>query len=373
MRTRAAIIWETGTPWSVEEVELDPPKDHEILVRMVASGLCHSDDHVRTGDLPVPMPVVGGHEGSGVVEQVGPGVTGLAPGDHVVLSFIPSCGRCEPCATGHQNLCDLGAYIMAGQMITDSGYRVHAQGKGIGTMSLVGTFADHIVVHESSAVKIDKDIPLDVAALVGCGIPTGWGSAVHLAEVRPGEVVVVVGAGGLGIAAVQAARFSGAAQIIAVDPVEFKRQSALKFGATDVAASMEEALPLLVDRTRGKLADAAILTVGVNHGSMLEEFLALIGKNGRGVLTSVTPHHEHTAEISLMNFTFWQKRLIGNTFGGSNPRFDIPELLRLYKLGHLDLDSMITTRYPLDKINQGYGDLLAGKNIRGLIISERAA
>jgi S-(hydroxymethyl)glutathione dehydrogenase/alcohol dehydrogenase len=370
VRSRAAILWETGQPWSVEDVELDPPKAQEVLVRLVASGLCHSDDHGRTGDLPMALPVVGGHEGAGIVEEVGAGVTRLRPGDHVVLSFIPACGHCSSCSTGHQNLCDLGQFLMTGKMITDGGHRVHARDTTVSTMSLLGTFSTHAVVNEASVVKIDQDIPLTVAALVGCGVTTGWGSAVYVGGVRPGETVAVVGAGGLGIAAIQGARLAGAEQIIAVDPVAFKRETALKLGATEAVASMVEAQPLIAERTRGRMADVAVLTVGVAHGDMIGPFLGLLGKNGRGVLTSITPHHEHTAELPLMEFTLYQKQLLGNTFGGANPHADIPKLLRLYQRGLLDLESMITNRYSLDDVNVGYEDLLAGRNIRGLIVHE---
>src|SRR5271167_885815 len=173
MKTRAAILWNREEPWSVEEIELDDPNEGEICVKLVATGLCHTDDHVRTGDLPLATPIVGGHEGAGIVEKVGPGVRGFEVGDHVVLAFMPACGLCRWCSTGRQNLCDLGQFIMGGVMISDGTCRVHARGQDICTMSLLGTFAEHVVVHAASAVKIDPDIPLDKAALVGCGVTTG--------------------------------------------------------------------------------------------------------------------------------------------------------------------------------------------------------
>jgi NDMA-dependent alcohol dehydrogenase len=370
VRTRAAMLWETGQPWSVEDVDLDPPQAHEVLIRLVASGLCHSDDHGRTGDMPMALPVVGGHEGAGIVEEVGPGVDRVQPGDHVVLSFIPSCGHCASCATGHQNLCDLGEFLLTGQMIAGGGHRVHARGVTAAQMSLLGTFSPHAVVHEGSVVKIDRDIPLEIAALVSCGVTTGWGSAVYVGGVQAGETVVVVGVGGIGTGAVQGAKLAGAEQIIAVDPVAFKREMALKLGATEAVASMEEAQPLIAELTRGRMAEVAILTVGVAHGDMIGPLLGLVGKNGRGVLTAIAPHHEQTAQLPIMEFTLFQKQLLGNTFGGANPHADIPRLLRLYQRGLLDLESMITTRYPLDEINRGYEDLLAGRNIRGLIVHE---
>jgi len=370
MKARAAIQWERNVPWSVEEIDLQTPRSEEVMVRWVASGMCHSDDHARTGDMLTALPVVGGHEGAGIVEEVGPNVTRLKPGDHVAASYIPACGKCPSCAGGHQNLCDNGYAVMTGRAMVDDTYRVSARGQDVGMMALVGTFSTYSTVHHNSLVKIDEEIPLEYAAVVSCGVATGWGSAVYVGEVRAGEVVVVVGCGGLGMSAIQGARFAGAEQIIAVDPVAFKRETALKLGATDVAASMEEALPLVIDRTRGRLADVAILTVGVAHGTMIEPLMAFVKKGGRGVITAVTPSSETTVTLPLQQFTLWQKQLRGNTFGGCNPQSDIPKLLRLNQLGHLDLDTMITARYPLDEVNQGYADLLAGKNIRGVIAHE---
>ncbi len=193
-KTRAAICWGVGKEWSVEEIDLDAPRHGEVLVRVAAAGLCHSDDHIVTGDSPMPTPMIGGHEGAGVVEEVGPGVTSLAPGDHVVLAFIPSCGRCVPCSTGHQNLCDLGALIGYGRQ-ADGTSRHHAGGRDLQLMCLVGVFADFTVVNEASCIKIDPDLSLRSACLAGCGAVTGWGSAVYAADVRAGETVVVVGDG----------------------------------------------------------------------------------------------------------------------------------------------------------------------------------
>ncbi|MET0326988.1 MAG: alcohol dehydrogenase catalytic domain-containing protein, partial [Ilumatobacteraceae bacterium] len=218
MKTKAAILWEVNTPWSVEEIELDAPKPGEVLVKIAASGMCHSDEHLTTGDLPFELPIIGGHEGAGVVEAVGENVSWLEVGDHVVFGFIPSCGRCPSCSTGHQNLCDLGALMGLGKQITDGGARHHAKGADLGLMCLLGTFAHHTVVNEASCIKIDKDVPLDRACLLGCGVVTGWGSSVYAAEVGPGDVVAVVGIGGIGANAIQGARLAGAKQIWAIDP-----------------------------------------------------------------------------------------------------------------------------------------------------------
>jgi len=281
MKTKAAILWEVGKDWSVEEIELDAPKEGEVLVKMAASGMCHSDEHLVTGDLPFELPIIGGHEGAGVVEEVGPGVMTLQPGDHVVFGFIPSCGRCPSCSTGHQNLCDLGAAMATGRQITDGTARHHAQDQDLGLMCLLGTFAHHTVVNEASCIKVDDDVPLDLACLLGCGVVTGWGSAVYAAEVQTGETVVVVGVGGIGANAIQGAKLAGAKRIIAVDPLENKRERAMDFGATHTAPSLEEALPLVTDLTWGTMANKVIMTMGVGDGAALAPALALAAKRGR--------------------------------------------------------------------------------------------
>src|SRR4051794_32113006 len=190
-------MWEAGKPWDIVELDLDAPKAGEVLIRFVASGLCHSDDHLRTGDLPSRYPIVGGHEGAGIVEAVGEGVFDIAVGDHVVCSFLPTCGKCRWCSTGHQNLCDLGAMLLDG-CLPDGTFRFHSGEQDLGGMCMLGTFSERSVVSRNSVVKIDDDLPLDKAALVGCGVPTGWGSVVYSAEVRPGETVVIFGIGGGG-------------------------------------------------------------------------------------------------------------------------------------------------------------------------------
>jgi NDMA-dependent alcohol dehydrogenase len=380
VKTRAAVLWGLGQDWKIEEIEVDPPKQGEVLVKWLAAGLCHSDEHLVTGDMVVPedirvamglpdvFPLVGGHEGAGVVVEVGPGVTTLQPGDHVAASFIPACGRCRYCVTGHTNLCDLGASVFAPGQISDGTDRHHVNGQGVGIVAKVGTFAEHVVIHETSAVKVDADLPLPAVALVSCGVTTGFGSAVHRAEVQPGDVVVVVGVGGVGINAVQGARTAGARVIVGVDPVEFKQKAALDFGATHVAASMAEAQPLVTELTHGQMADAVILTPGVMYGDLLAPALTLTAKGGTCVVTSVAPMTQMTADINLFELAMWQKEVRGVLFGSGNPRFDIPNLLGLYRNGQLKLDELVTNTYRLDQINEGYQDMRDGKNIRGVIL-----
>ena len=266
MQTEAAVLWDREA-WSVEPIELDPPKQGEVLIKLAASGMCHSDEHLLTGDMPVPLPIIGGHEGAGVVEEVGPGVTGLVPGDHVVLGFVPACGKCPPCATGHSNLCDVGGILMSGKQL-DGTVRHHARGQDVSTMVCLGTFAPYTVVNQASCVKILDDIPLDKACLVGCGVTTGWGSSVYAADVRPGDHVAVIGIGGIGASAVQGARLAGAETIFAIDPVQLKRDLAPTFGATHTAASIEEAFELINRETWGHMCDKVICAMGIGSGGV---------------------------------------------------------------------------------------------------------
>jgi NDMA-dependent alcohol dehydrogenase len=367
MKTKGAVLWEVGGDWSVEEIEVGEPREHEVMVELAASGLCHSDEHLVTGGTPVELPVIGGHEGSGIVTKVGPGVTTLKEGDHVVTAFIPACGVCPPCSSGHQNLCDLGAGLLTGQAISDGTFRVSARGQRLLQMCLLGTFSPYITVHEASVVKIDPDIPLEVAALVGCGVTTGWGSATKVADVRPGETVVVMGAGGVGMNAVQGAAAAGAKQVVVIDPVESKREKSMEFGATHTFASAEEATGALVDLTLGRMAHKVIITVGDIQGENVQEALTMTAKGGRTVVTGMGSAANMDVKLSLFELTLLQKDLQGAIFGGLNPRADIPNLLSLYQAGQLNLDDLVTTKYKLEDINTGYQDMRDGKNIRGMI------
>ena len=366
MKTRAAVLWGLGQKWEVEEVELDPPGPDEVLVRLTATGLCHSDEHLVTGDLPIPLPVVGGHEGAGTVAAVGPGVEDLVEGDSVILTFLPACGHCSYCARGMSNLCEMGAAVMMGPQI-DGTCRFHARGEDIGQMCLLGTFSEYTVVPKASLVKIDGGTPLDKAALIGCGVTTGYGSAVRTGEVRAGDTVVVVGAGGIGMNAIQGARIAGALTIVAVDPVAFKRDQAAAFGATHTAATVDKAWALVSDLTRGKLADVCVLSTDVAEASYIGDALSLVGKRGRVVVTAIG-HPEDTAMSgSLLEMTLYEKQIRGALYGSSNAAHDIPRLVELYNAGQLKLDELITREYTLEQINEGYDDMRSGRNIRGLI------
>jgi S-(hydroxymethyl)glutathione dehydrogenase/alcohol dehydrogenase len=367
MQTKAAILWELGKEWSVEEIELDPPQSGEVLVELVASGMCHSDEHLVTGDLPFALPIIGGHEGAGIVREVGPEVSWLRPGDHVVFGFIPSCGRCPSCATGHSNLCDLGAKLGGGRQIADDTSRHHAQGQDLGLMCLLGTFAHHTVVNEASCIKVDDTVPLDKACLLGCGVVTGWGSAVYAAQTGPADTIVVVGVGGIGASAVLGARAAGAKQIVAVDPIESKRERAKALGATHTAADLIAAVDLVRDITWGRMANQLVFCMGVGDAQLLALGLSCVGKRGTVVVTNIHPALELSATVSMLDLTLNEKRIQGSLFGSGNPRADIPKLLELYAAGELPLDDLVTRTYPLEGVNDGYEDLRSGANIRGVL------
>ncbi len=369
MESEAAVLWEAGGAWEVGPIELDPPKSGEVLVRLLASGMCHSDEHLVTGDLPAPYPVIGGHEGAGVVEETGPGVTSLEVGDHVVFGFIPACGQCPSCATGHSNLCDTGASLMSGLQL-DGTSRHHARGQDLKSFLGLGTFARHTVVSIASCVRIGDEIPAEHACLVGCGVTTGWGSAVYAAEAGPGQNVAVIGAGGIGSAAIQGARRAGVERIFAIDPVEFKREQAVRFGATHTAASVEEAFPLIEEVTWGRMCDGVICCMGVGRGRLMSSIMRLCAKRGRVVVTNIHPLEEMDVSLSLCDLTLQEKQLVGTIFGSANIRYDIPKLLELYREGQLDLAGMITNTYKLGDVNQGYQDMRDGKNIRGVLVLE---
>ncbi|RPA12815.1 NDMA-dependent alcohol dehydrogenase [Gordonia sp. OPL2] len=369
MKTKGALLRENNKPWEIEEIEIGDPQRSEIKIRMEAAGMCHSDHHLMTGGIPMAgFPILGGHEGAGVVEQVGEGVTDFEVGDHVVLSFIPSCGKCPSCKAGLANLCDFGAMLLQGEAVSDNTFRIHtASGEPVYPMTLLGTFSPYMVVHEASAVKIDKDIPFEVAALCGCGIPTGYGSSTRSGDVRPGEDVAIVGVGGVGTAALQGAVISGARNVIAIDPVEWKREQAMKFGATHAFASVEEAAMNIAELTQGHMCHKVIVTVGEVHGKDVDTWMGITAKAGTCVLTGMGNMMENEVTLNLAMLTLLQKNLQGTIFGGANPKLDIPQLLSMYRMGKLNIEDMITRQYRLDQINEGYQDMLDGKNIRGVI------
>jgi len=382
MKSRAAVLHGLNQEWQIEEIEVDAPKAGEVIVEWKAAGLCHSDEHLITGDIVPPeeawplmgiddfWPVVGGHEGAGVIAEVGPGVTSVAVGDHVSASFVPSCGTCRYCSTGRQNLCDVGAGAFLKGMSTDGTirHRLADGGADLTLFAKLGTFSQYSAVSTDQVIKVDTDLPLEAVALVSCGVATGWGSATNRAAVSPGDTVVVVGIGGIGINAVQGAAMAGARRVVAVDPLEFKREKAMEFGATEVFSSMEDALPAVMELTQGMMADKVIMTPGVLYGDMMALGTQLAGKGGTIVVTAIAPMTQTESSVNLFELAMWNKEIKGTIFGSLNPRADIPKLLDLYRDGQLKLDELITNRYTLDEINDGYAAMRDGTNLRGVVV-----
>jgi NDMA-dependent alcohol dehydrogenase len=381
MQVRAAIVSEIHGPWHAETIEIDEPHANEVKVKMSFAGLCHSDEHVRSGDM-VPsadlvhlltghdsmFPVIGGHEGAGIVESVGENVTTVKEGDHVAVSFVPSCGRCEYCASGRQYLCDLGAYTLMGPMISDGTWRHHLGDIDLNRMCQLGTFSEYIVVNEASLIRIEPWYDLRAAALISCGLSTGFGSAVSRGGVKPGDTVAVIGCGGVGSGAIQGAVHAGARAVIAIDTNQSKIDRALKIGATHgCTTTLEAAFGVLPELTSGKNCDVTIITVGVLTGDLIEQARSITAKGGVVVTTSIAPYDQTTVDLNLFMFAMLNQELRGTIFGSESPRVQIPRLLRLHHAGKLHVDDLITKEYDLDGVQQGYDDLESGENLRGVV------
>jgi NDMA-dependent alcohol dehydrogenase len=381
MKVQAAIVTELHGKWHTETIEIDEPHASEVKVKMAFAGMCHSDEHVRSGDM-VPdaavlemlsgrnsmYPFIGGHEGAGVVESVGPDVTSLKVGDHVAVSFIPSCGRCSYCASGRQYICDLGASTLVGPMISDGTWRHHLGDENLNRMCQLGTFSEYIVVHEASLIRIDPWYDLRAAALISCGIATGFGSAVNRGGTKPGDTVAVIGCGGVGSGAIQGAVHAGARAVVAIDTNQSKVDRALKIGATHgCATTLDAAFTILPELTMGKNCDVVIITVGVLTGELIEQARSITAKGGVIVATSIAPMNQQTVELNVFGLSMYNQELRGTVFGSESPRVQVPRLLRLHHEGKLHIDDLITQEYSLDGVQQGYDDLESGKNLRGVI------
>jgi len=358
---KAMVCTERGK-YSVEEVKLDPPKAGEIRVKMGAVGVCHSDLSVVNGVLPLPPPIVMGHEGAGVVEELGEGVAGLAPGDHVVLSFVPCCGKCGECLHHRPVYCKAGE--PNGKML-DGTVRTHLGDTDLNVMQFLGCMAEYAVVPATAAVKIDASVPMDKAALVGCGVMTGVGAAINTAQVTPGSSCAVFGCGGVGLSIIQGCRLAGAARIIAVDIVGSKLEMAKKFGATDVVDGSDGLAVVKIHELTGGGADFAFEAVGV-PALMSATYDCIRGGGtatmvGAGPLTESFPMNALLASLS-------GKTLKGSLYGDANPHADFPRLIELYRQGKLDLDGMVTRTYSIDEAPQAFADMEAGRNARGVIV-----
>jgi len=362
------VLRAPGDEYEIVDLEVADPGPGEVLVEMAFAGLCHSDEHLRHSNPGGRYPIVGGHEGSAVVLAVGEGVTRVGPGDHVVTAFLPVCGVCRYCAAGRTNLCDKGETIATGQLPSGR-WPLRLDGEPLGGLCLVGAFAQHTVLSEYSCVRIEPHVQLDTAALLACSVPTGWGSAVYSGGVRPGDTVVVVGLGGVGINAVQGAVHAGALHVIGVDPVAMKRDFALSLGATHAAADATEAAELARELSRGTGADVVIVTVGKMSPEVMNGASSCLGKGGTLVLTALADHlNDGDVRLRGQMTTVFEHRIQGSLFGSCSPFRDIPMLQRMHEEGRLELDRLITKRYSLEELTEGYRAQAAGETIRGLLV-----
>ncbi len=365
-RGSKAVVYREGSDGvSVEEVFVRPPGRDQVTIRMAACGVCHSDLSATNGTIPMPPPIVLGHEGAGVVVEVGDGVSDLAIGDHVVSTFVSMCGRCRYCVTGRPQLCDQAARAVT--TLPDGTVPVYdSAGEPLNVFSGCGVMAEHATLHVDSVVKIDPEIPLERAALIGCGVMTGVGAVINTARVEPGSTAVVFGAGGVGLNAIQACRLAGAAMIVAVDTLDSKLALARSFGATHTLNAAEEGnvVRALRKLTAGG-ADYAFECVG--RGEVVAQAYGALGKGGTAVVVGVASPTDKTS-IGTASLTFAEKTLTGSYFGSARPRHDFPRLLSLYRSGRLMLDELVTSTYAIDEAPRAFEDLVAGKNARGVIV-----
>ncbi len=360
---KAAVLYSLEVPLQVEEVELAPPGPQEVLVRIVASGVCHSDLHVMEGVLPHPLPVVLGHEGAGIVEEVGPGVDSLRPGDHVVISVVPVCGRCRFCIRGRTNLC-IGIRTAPGVM-ADGTRRLRRGEEEINHFSLVSSFAQYAVVHAGAAIKVRNDAPLDKVCLIGCGVITGVGAALNRARVEPGSSCVVVGCGGVGLSVIQGCVLAGASTIVAVDLVPQRLEVAQRLGATHVVnASQGDAIAQVREITGGG-ADYAFEVVGKEETASLA--FSCLARGGTLVLVGVGPR-EARLPIPITPTVLNERAVLGCDYGSARQWRDIPWLVDMYMAGRLHLDEMVGRTYLLEAINDAINDLRAAQVVRPVVL-----
>jgi NDMA-dependent alcohol dehydrogenase len=362
---RAAILRGLDEPMSVEDVELGAPGPGEVEVRLVAAGVCHSDWNVVTGATANPLPAVLGHEGAGVVESVGEGVDSVKKGDHVILSWLPACGRCYYCSRGRQVLCDEAMADMFRGTLPGGTLRLSQNGDPLHHYSYLSAFAERCIVPEGCCVRIRDDAPLDVAALVGCAVMTGYGAAVTRAGIRPGETIAVFGAGGVGLSAIMGSRLAGASGIVAIDPFPFRRQAAIELGATHALDPQEDDLiALLHDLTDGRGADAAIDSAGV-PGVLAQAYSAV--RRGGTVVAVGLPPEGAVAELPASDLAREEKVITGSFYGSCSPQVDMPMVLDLYMQDDLPLDRLISRSYPLEEINDAFAAMNAGEVARAVI------
>lgn len=365
---KAVVAREANWPVVVEPIEVEAPRRDEIMVKVAACGVCHSDLSAINGTIAAPLPMILGHEGAGTVVEVGDGVTDFAVGDAVISSFVSMCGKCRYCVTGRPNLCDVGARTFA--TLPDGTLRTKdAQGRPLNVFSACGVMAEYATLHVNNAVRIQPGMPMPQAALISCGVMTGVGAAINTARVEAGSSVLVIGAGGVGLNVIQGCAMSGAGTIVAVDMADHKLDLARQFGATHVInAGRDENLVKTVKKLTGGGADYAFECIG--SGRMVEQAYRALRRGGKAVVVGVARGEDMTS-VKTASLTFEEKTLTGSYYGGARPREDFSRLIGMYQSKKLKLDELITRRYGIDEAPQAFADLEAGRNARGVIVFER--
>jgi len=373
MKIRAAVLNRMGVEWpyaqtkplTIETVDLDPPGRGEVLVRIGAAGLCHSDLSVINGDRPRPTPMALGHEAAGIVEEVGQDVPDLVAGDHVVMVFMPSCGHCMPCAEGRPALCEPGAAANGAGTLLSGARRLHCDGVDVNHHLGVSAFAEYAVVSRRSLIKIDRDLPLAEAALFGCAVLTGVGAVVNTAKLQPGQTAAVIGLGGVGLASVLGAIASGARQVVAIDLSDDKLGLARQLGATDtVNAGAPDAAEQVREITQGGV-DVAFEMAGAARAM---ELAYKITRRGGMTVTAGLPPPTATLALPLVNLVAEERTVKGSYIGTCVPTRDIPRYIGLYRRGRLPVDRLMSGKLTLDEINEGFDRLHAGKAVRQVIV-----
>ncbi len=365
MKTRAAVFYEANTPFRIETLDLEPPRAGEVLVNVAAAGLCHSDWHLITGATKHATPVVPGHEGAGIVEAVGQGVTRIKPGDHVALNWAPNCGACFYCLNDRPSLCSSYVEpIWAGTMM-DGTTRLSRNGQPVYHFSATACFAERTVVSQECCVPLSREIPFPIAALIGCAVTTGVGAALNTVQVRPGSTVAVFGAGGIGLSIIMGVHLAGAGRIIAVDKSEAKGDIAQEFGATDILMAGPDTNDSIRKITQGRGADYVFEAIGIP--AVQEQCLDAVRPGGTLVLVGLAPMGSSTNLPSAV-ISRQEKSIVGCYYGTANTTRDFPLYADLYLQGKLDLERLITKTYSLDQINEGYAAMLSGDNARGVIV-----
>lgn len=365
MKIQAAVFYKVGQPFQVETLDLEPPRAGEVLVKIAAAGVCHSDWHLMTGATRHATPVVPGHEGAGVVAAVGPGVTRFQPGDHVALSWAPSCGHCFYCLNDRPSLCETYVGPIWDGVMMDGTTRLSRDGQPVYHFSALACFADHAVVPQECCVPMPKEVPPTVAALIGCAVTTGVGAALNTARIRPGSSVAVFGAGGVGLSVIMGAKLAGASRIIAVDRAAGKLDIAKDFGATEAVMAGPEAVAAIRSLTHGRGADYVFEAIGIP--AVQEQGLEATRKGGLLVLVGIAPMGSGT-NLPGAVIARQEKTITGSYYGTANPARDFPLIAELYQRGRLDLGRLISREYPLTRINEAYAAMLSGETARGVIV-----